>query len=58
MRQINTYRLVYADSLGLRLEDVEAALYFVRYDLLCHLDDWSERLNLPQKLEELFPELI
>ncbi|WP_311524117.1 ATP-dependent DNA helicase [uncultured Varibaculum sp.] len=57
MRQINTYRLVYADSLGLRLEDVEAALYFVRHDLLCNLNEWTERLNLPQKLEELLPDL-
>ena len=58
MRQINTYRLVYADSLGLNLEEVEAALYFVRYDLVCNLDEWSERLSLPQKLEELFPHLV
>ena len=58
MRQINTYRLVYADSLGLCLDEVEAALYFVRYDLVCNLDEWSERLSLPQKLEELFPHLV
>ena len=58
MRQINTYRLVYAYSRGLRLEDIEAALYFVRYDLLCPLEEWHERLQLPQKLEELFPDLV
>ena len=58
MRQINTYRLVYAYSRGLPLEDIEAGLYFVRYDLLCNLDDWRKRLNLPQTLEELFPDFI
>ncbi len=58
MRQINTYRLVYAYSRGLRLEDIEAGLYFVRYDLLCDLDDWRKRLDLPQTLEELFPDFI
>lgn len=58
LRQINTYRLVYAFSKGMRLEDIGAALYFVRYDLLCPLDEWHEHLHLPQKLEELFPDLV
>ncbi|WP_122820238.1 ATP-dependent DNA helicase [Varibaculum vaginae] len=58
VQQINTYRLVYAFSKGLRLEDIDAALYFVRFDLLCPLDEWHERLHLPQKLEELFPDLL
>lgn len=58
MRQINTYRLVYAYSRGLLLEDIDAALYFVRDDLLCDLDDWRKRLDLPQTLEELFPDFI
>ena len=58
LQQINTYRLVYAFSKGMRLEDIGAALYFVRYDLLCPIDEWHEHLHLPQKLEELFPDLV
>lgn len=58
LQQINTYRLVYAFSKGIRLEDIDAALYFVRYDLLCPLDECREQVHLPQKLEELFPYLV
>ena len=58
MQQINTYRLVYAFSKGMRLDEVDAALFFVRHQLLLPLEDWQARLNLPQKLEELFPDLV
>lgn len=58
LQQINTYRLVYAFSKGIRLEDIDAALYFVRYDLLCPLDEGRKQVHFPQKLEELFPDLV
>lgn len=58
MQQINTYRLVYAFSKGMRLDEVDAALFFVRHQLLLPLEEWRAKLNLPQKLEELFPDLV